>query len=93
MVNITKIMEIRGIKCTALEDDFVQMIVKEVPVLDHDEAERLHNIVLKAAYGNENCDDAERDFVYNVYKKVSDHIYGKCGILRRIYIKLLKVYC
>ena len=90
---ITKIMEIRGIKCTGLEDDFVQMIVKEVPVLDHDEAERLHNIVLKAAYGNENCDDAERDFVYNVYKKVSDHIYGKCGILRRIYIKLLKVYC
>ncbi len=88
-----KIMEIKGVKLTGLEEDFVQMILKEVTVLKDDEAEKFHNIVLKAAYGNENCDDKEKAFVYDTYKKTANYIYKECGLLKKIYIKLFKVYC
>lgn len=90
---ITKVMEVKGIKCTGLEDNFGEMLIKEGAVLKTGEAERLCNIVLKAAYGGDKGNDTERDFVYDMYKKITEDIYKKCGILSKVYIKLFKVYC
>ncbi len=91
-LDITAMLSLCGSELTGLEKDIAQRLHASVPVIEERDWEKLMDTVYGEAYGNSIADEKEKKFVYDIYCKASKHIYAKVGIIKKIYMKLIRVW-
>lgn len=81
-----------GKRLNGLEKDFAQRLTELIPAISSEEAERLVKTVYAEAYGGIRTGESDRLYVLNIYNKAARYVCKNSNILKKLYIRVVKVW-